>query len=460
MIDSLSIPHSNATGLRFIDLFAGLGGFHAALADLGHNCVMASEIDPELQALYELNHGIRPRGDIRAIGVEDIPDHDVLCAGFPCQPYSKAGSQHGMDCTKWGDLIKQVFRILQAKRPQYIVLENVPNLVRHADGETWDYIRQELRTLTYGVEERRFSPHQFGVPQVRERSFIVGQLGGLKGFVWPTTPKRPETDIRSVLDATPKDAIRLPSHLQHAIDIWQELLDKLPASEALPTFPMWAMEWSANYPYTKSTPFASSWRKMGSMRGSLGLPLAWLTPEEVRENLPPYAREESLQFPDWKIEFIRKNRSFFREHEKIILKWLPKLQGLAPSFQKLEWNVGSGERKISKHLIQFRASGIRVRKTSRAPTLVAFTTSQVPVVGWEGRYMTVQECARLQSMGELKHLPTKRTGAFKALGNAVNVRVARAVVEALLESRQTPEKLLVNRDESGVPFSRSIANAA
>ena len=85
--------------LDFIDLFAGLGGFHAALTRLGHRCVMASEIDPDLQGFYELNHGLRPRGDIRHIAVEDIPDHQILCAGFPCQPYSKAGLQQGMDCT-------------------------------------------------------------------------------------------------------------------------------------------------------------------------------------------------------------------------------------------------------------------------------------------------------------------------------------------------------------------------
>ena len=135
------------------------------------------------------------------------------------------------------------------------------------------------------------------------------------------------------------------------------------------------MEWGASYPYKERTPNSLDWRGMGSKQGSLGTPLAWLSPEEVKAKLPPYAREESSQFPDWKIEFIRKNRAFYQKHHKVIAPWLKKLRGLAPSFQKLEWNVGSGIRRIDEHLIQFRASGIRVRSTTRAPTLVAFTTS-------------------------------------------------------------------------------------
>ena len=89
--------------MRFIDLFAGLGGFHQALESIGHECVFASELNNDLADLYERNFGVRPHGDIRQ-AIDQVPAHDILCAGFPCQPFSKAGEQKGFDCPQWGDL--------------------------------------------------------------------------------------------------------------------------------------------------------------------------------------------------------------------------------------------------------------------------------------------------------------------------------------------------------------------
>ena len=96
--------------LRFVDLFAGLGGFHLGLQKLGHKCVFASELNPDLRALYEQNFGHKPDGDICDVCVDDVPAHDILCAGFPCQPFSKAGEQRGLECPEWGDLFGAVTR--------------------------------------------------------------------------------------------------------------------------------------------------------------------------------------------------------------------------------------------------------------------------------------------------------------------------------------------------------------
>jgi DNA (cytosine-5)-methyltransferase 1 len=108
--------------MRYIDLFAGLGGFHIALGKLGHQCVFASEIKENLIQLYESNFSIKPAGDIRAIKSKDIPAHDVLCAGFPCQPFSKAGLQKGLDDESNGDLFMQIVRILKYHKPSYFIL--------------------------------------------------------------------------------------------------------------------------------------------------------------------------------------------------------------------------------------------------------------------------------------------------------------------------------------------------
>lgn len=175
-------------GLRFIDLFAGLGGFHQALSALGHRCVFASELDPALAELYERNFGIKPAGDIRE-AYRSVPAHDILCAGFPCQPFSKAGEQLGLACRRDGKLFDEIVRLLRHHLPARVLLENVANLRRHDGGATFVRMTDDLRVLGYAVDARVLSPHKFGIPRVRDRLFVVASCA--TGSTASRGPNRP-----------------------------------------------------------------------------------------------------------------------------------------------------------------------------------------------------------------------------------------------------------------------------
>lgn len=420
--------------LRFIDLFAGLGGFHLALRRLGHRCVFACEVDETLRNLYDLNFGMKAEGDIRELDVADIPPHDILCAGFPCQPFSKAGSQEGFRYPEVGGLYKEMMRVIRHHRPKYLLLENVPNLERHGNGRTWERIQSLLRKQGYNVSIKKLSPHHFRIPQIRERVYIVGSLKELDGFVWPTPIlSGPPVSIRDVLDEKPPEARRLSIQVRKCIAVWQEFLDLLPREEKIP-HPLWAMEFGATYPYDGTTPASLSRAQLRRYRGSFGQPLRnGKSRDELLNLLPSHAREDVRSFPEWKVSFIKKNREFYNRHKSWIDEWKQKLVQFPSSFQKLEWNCQSeSNRRLRRYVLQVRPSGLRVKRPTTAPSLVAMTATQVPIITWENRYMTPAECKRLQSMEELNHLPASPSKAYEALGNAVNVRVAELVAEALV----------------------------
>ena len=164
--------------MKFIDLFAGLGGFHIGLSRLGHTCVYACEINDYLRDLYIKNFKFNPKRidrDIREINLDNVPRYDILCAGFPCQPFSKAGTQSGFNHEIAGDMFYYILKFIKAHKPKYLFLENVPNLYRHNNEKTWKLkMKPRLKRLGYDIEEEIISPIHFGIPQTRNRMYILG----------------------------------------------------------------------------------------------------------------------------------------------------------------------------------------------------------------------------------------------------------------------------------------------
>jgi DNA (cytosine-5)-methyltransferase 1 len=418
--------------MRFIDLFAGLGGFHVALHSLGHECVFACEKDQGLSDLYTENHKIICHSDIKQISEEDIPEHDILCAGFPCQPFSKAGNQKGLGDIGRGDLIYDIFRILKFHKPRYFILENVPNLKKHDREKTWHLIHDKLCSLGYDVKEDVLSPHQFGVPQIRKRIFIVGVLkpANLDGFNFPIPVGNPEMDIRQILDINPPHARRLSEKQIECLSLWQNIIDAIPSNESIPGFPIWGMEFRANYPLDGKSPFKMTSLELNNYRGAFGTSLNGYKKRDQLSLLPVYAGYKENKLPAWKKTYIQNNRAFLNRNQKVFRPLFQDLEKFPASWQKLEWNCGISQRTLTNYLIQFRASGIRIKKTNFSPALV-LTSTQIPIIGWENRYITLEEAARLQGLESIK-LPAIQASAYRALGNAVNVQLITRIANELI----------------------------
>ncbi|MFW2177955.1 MULTISPECIES: DNA cytosine methyltransferase [unclassified Moraxella] len=191
---------------HFIDLFAGIGGFHQALSQFGAKCVFASEWDKHASHTYQANYGIKPFGDITQIDKKNIPPHDILCAGFPCQAFSISGKQQGFADTR-GTLFFGIARIIAHHQPKVLLLENVKNFINHDKGNTLKVVLHTLNQLGYDVFYQVLNASDFGLPQNRERIYLVGFKRdlGIQQFNFPK-PLPKKIALQSILQDNPSDA--------------------------------------------------------------------------------------------------------------------------------------------------------------------------------------------------------------------------------------------------------------
>ena len=430
----------------FIDLFAGIGGFHHALESMGGECVLAVEQDRSCQKVYAAAFPGTPlEGDIRLLTRDQhgeeldlqlvdsiVPDHDVLCAGFPCQPFSKSGFQHGTRDKTRGTLFFDVMTIVLAKRPRFVILENVRNLAgpRHLD--TWETIIESLREAGYRVasEPLVFSPHLLppdkgGAPQVRDRVFILAsrldggseedRIGDLLAKREPASGWSPDRwRIEDFLDEDDKiqhiEKYQLRDEEIGWIEAWNHFVQMIPDDD-LPGFPIWADEFRSRPRITQST-------------------------------------------PTWKANFLQKNASFYLEYRALIDSWLEmrwgpldqRVQDFPPSRRKFEWQArrwqpNRADRSLHDLVLQMRPSGIRVKPPTYLPALVAIT--QTSIIGSRMRSITPVEAARLQRIPaepfELAGVPD--SSAYKQLGNAVNVGVVKHMTRLLFDDLAATQRV-------------------
>ena len=373
----------------FIDLFCGIGGFHQAMESLGGECVFASDIDADCRKTYENNYGIKPQGDITKIEAKDIPAHDVLCAGFPCQSFSKAGNRRGFEDETKGTLFFDVCRILDFHKPKYALLENVRNLASHDHGNSWKVIHDRREKIGYNMlpEPVIFSPHYIGIPQHRERVYIMcirKDVGEIRPFSFDKSKVQScsiETILQNDNEIPSIQEYRISTDMENLIDLWNEFLQSIKV-ERLPGFPIWT--------------------------------------DRLRDL---DTNEDLTQYPTWKQNFILKNNELYVENRKFINDWL-KRANKNPLFfgakAKLEWQAGNTDTPdIWNQIFQLRPSGIRVKVNTYFPALVAIV--QTSIIGSRRRYLTPRECARLQSFPDTFKYDSKLAQAYKQFGNAVNV---------------------------------------
>lgn len=404
----------------FVDLFAGIGGFHAALGAMGGHCVYASEIDKDAARIYQRNWGLKPDGDITLAANDDtmdVPAHDVLVGGFPCQPFSKSGKQHGMEEAR-GTLFWNIAKIVEVHRPTLVLLENVRNIAGPRHIHEWDVITSTLRQLGYRVSDAPMvvSPHLIrpefgGRPQVRDRVFIAAtkipkgmrdhashaDIPSLDSVTLNWDPQnwnlKVDLPLEKPKSAKAKDAVALGDSEVIWIEAWNEFVEIMRErlnGASLPGFPIWADDWV-----------------------------------HIEDLYIPAGT------PDWKSNFLTKNAQFYTEHKTVLDRWLKRWNNLAdfpPSRRKFEWQAQNAK-NLWETVMHFRPSGIRAKRATYLPALVAIT--QTSIVGQQRRRISTREGARLQGLPDwFDFVDQPDALTFKQLGNGVNVGAVYNVIRA------------------------------
>lgn len=402
---------------KFVDLFAGIGGFHQAMRYLGGECVMAAEINQECVKTYNLNFKTEEksvRGDVNKIDPSSIAKFDVLCAGFPCQPFSKAGAQLGFSDKTRGNLFYKIMDILDAHpEVKFVILENVRNLADKT--ENWGIITSELMKRNFYITEDPviLSPSDFGIPQIRERVYILGIRKDIRnekiltnGFIHKEDLKLDRFykscrmgDAWSILESDVDDSYIISEEQELMISAWDEF--RINTGITVIGFPIWL--------------------------DSFGL--------GVDDDKVVFDAQGYNDMPSWKQNFLRRNRQFYLDHRLFIDDWVKKynMTNRIKLYKKFEWNCGSDVTDIHNCLIQIRQSGIRAKRPTFYPSLVAIANT--PIV-WDNnkkhfRKLTPREAANLQSFHAGYKFQGTDATIYRQLGNSVNVRILKILGESL-----------------------------
>jgi DNA (cytosine-5)-methyltransferase 1 len=384
------------TQLKFIDLFCGIGGFHQALIKLNAKCILACDIDKFCREVYTNNYAITPCEDVKKIDPLELEDFDIICGGFPCQAFSNAGKKKTFEDDR-GLLFDEIIRIAKHKKPKFMFLENVKHILKVGKGEVIKYIKEKLDSINYNVQIFNMSPHEYGVPQQRERVYFVCVRKDIyKSPVELLTPKTNQIVFQNYLDKKEDidDSYFLNGDLLECLTAWDEMIQLFEADEKISPTIM------------------------------------------VNEFYKTYTKEEFKALATWRQDYITKNKPLYEKYKDQWDAWYEKHKAILSKreiYAKLEWQVGKikPNDSIFNYFIQFRQSGIRVKKAHYFPTLVAI--SQIPIYGKEKRYITPKECLRLQSFPDDFKLLDGDRHAYKQLGNCVNVSNVSNVIESTLK---------------------------